>query len=155
MPLILSQKRRQTPYDDVVGELYHFPRRYRSYLNPGEPFVYYHPSETGDRGRYYFGMGRIGTVYQDPARPDHGYAEILDYLQFTREVPFRSGGVYLEARPDAGTQFFRAVRLISDEVFNIILEGSGLDPEDETEFRGLYQVRLNGLASHAAFGHQW
>jgi hypothetical protein len=122
MVLVLSQKLYRMEYNDIVGEQYHYPRRYWSYVKPGEIFVYYHPSEKQDPKRYYFGVGRIGAVQPDSSQSDHRYAEIIDYAAFPRPVPFKENGEYLEARQNAGTQFFRAVRLISKGVFNKILD---------------------------------
>ena len=89
MPLILNQKRYSSKYDDDPGVRYHYPEQYASYIQTGEIFIYYHPSEKPlDPHIYYFGMGRIGTVRSDPAHSDHYYAEILDYVPFgAREIP--------------------------------------------------------------------
>src|SRR5689334_20485575 len=108
MPLILSQKRHAPTYDDLVGEQYHYPRRYWSLVQPGAKFLYYHPEEKEDPAQYYFGFGRIGAVWADPTMPDHRYAEIIDYVDFDQPVPFKENGVYLEARPGTGTNFFSA-----------------------------------------------
>jgi len=140
MPLILSQKFHELEYDDIVGERYHYPRRYWSYVKPGEIFVYYHPAEKQDPRRYYFGMGRIGAVRPDAHQSDHRYAEIIDYVPFDRPVPFKENGDYLEARPDAGTQFFRAVRLASEEAFARILARARLDPQAALEFQDVEDI---------------
>lgn len=64
MPIVLSQKRLASTYDDELGVRYHFPAQYRRRLLPGERFVYYHPREreAGDGRQYYFGEGQIGGV---------------------------------------------------------------------------------------------
>jgi len=135
MPIILAQKSYDLLYDDIVGEQYHFPRRYWAYVQPGQVFAYYHPAEKEDTNRYYFGMGRIGAVRADARMSDHRYAEIIDYVPFQAPVPFIVNGEYLEHRPDAGPQFFRAVRLVSDGVFQRILDIAQADPETVLEFR--------------------
>lgn len=134
MPLILSQKLQGLQYNDVVGETYHYPRRYWSSVVTGEIFIYYHPAEQGDRSQYYFGLGRIGSVFPDRHNADHRYAEIIDYLPFDTPVPFKDGDKYIEAVPHQGTAFFRSVRPVSRNVFDHILALTSLDTESVGEF---------------------
>ena len=141
LALILSQKLHRLEYDDIPGEQYHYPRRYWSYIKPGECFIYYHPAETHDPRSYYFSVGRIGEVRQDVSRPDHRYAEILDCILFERPVPFKEERDYLEAKPGVGTLFFRAVRLIGQEVWDRILTRAQVDSLDMLEFEGMVQLR--------------
>jgi hypothetical protein len=140
MPLILSQKLHRLEYDDIVGEQYHYPRRYWSYVKPGEVFIYYHPSEKRDAESYYFGMGRIGTVRPDPEKPGHRYAGIIDYIPFVKPVPFKRNGEYLERRQEAGEQFFRAVRLVSQEILDRIVARAELDPDVAIEFHRVEDI---------------
>ncbi len=136
MPLILNQKRYALEFDDIVGQLYHFPQQYVSYIQTGETFVYYHPFEgAADPERYYFGMGRIGTVRGDPARSDHYYAEVLDYVPFEVAVPYTDdNGRYLEWRSGVGTRFFSSARRAGQEVFDRILEAAQMEHQAVEEF---------------------
>ena len=142
MPLILNQKRYALDFDDIVGEQYHFPQKYRSYIQTGETFVYYHPSEgTPDPDRYYFGMGRVGTVRRDPDRSGHLYAEILDYVPFGVDVPFTDdSGRYLERRPNAGTRFFSSARRADQEVVERILAGAEIEHGALEEFGSVEEL---------------
>lgn len=68
------------------------------------------------------------SIQPDPAVSDHFYAFVSDFLEFDRPVPFRYGDHYYEAglrRADGGTSrgaFGRAVRLIADAEFDLILK---------------------------------
>ena len=136
MPIVLNQKLHESGYDDDVGSRYHFPYLWDKEIQSGETFVYYHPREEGDHRRYYFGMGRVGDLQEDPLRPDHRYAEILDYLPFDPVIPFRdSDGAYLEGRPDiVQPAFQRSARRIGEKTLERILEKSGLDPKTRQDF---------------------
>jgi putative restriction endonuclease len=61
---------------------------------------------------------------------DHYYAFVEDFLEFPSPVPFKEGNFYYEAalrRNDGGTSkgaFDRAVRLISDDEYGLILSAA-------------------------------
>ena len=122
-------------YDDLPEERYHFPR---SYLNQvqhavGDFAVYYEPrrssGEASSRGgrQAYFAVARVVEIEPDPARADHYYAQISDYLEFDRPGPFREADHYFESglqREDGATSkgaFGRAVRQLPDREFDSIL----------------------------------
>jgi putative restriction endonuclease len=75
----------------------------------------------------YFATARVTDVVPDDVREDHYYALISDYLDFDKPVPFVHDGSYYESalQKDDGTTnkgaFGRAVRLISDPEFDLIL----------------------------------
>ncbi len=122
-------------YDDVPEQFYHFPRTYLNQVKEavGDWIVYYEPRRsTGDNlsrgGRLaYFAVAQIVGLRDDPNKPDHYYADIANYLDFDKVVPFREGDFYYEAalkapdgRPNQG-QSRRAVRNMSDHEFEMIL----------------------------------
>jgi putative restriction endonuclease len=123
-------------YDDLPEFRYHFPRTYLRQVEAaaGDWIIYYEPRRTsGDpssRGgrQAYFAAARVTSIQQDPAISDHFYAFVSDFLEFDRPVPFRQGDNYYEAglrRADGGTSrgaFGRAVRLITDTEFDLILK---------------------------------
>jgi putative restriction endonuclease len=127
-------------YDDLPEFRYHFPRTYLRQVEAavGDWIVYYEPRRTsGDfssRGgrQSYFATARVTSVQPDSANADHFYAFVSDFLEFDRPVPFKEGDHYYEAglqRADGGTNrgaFGRAVRLITDDEFNLVLK-SGFD----------------------------
>ena len=121
-------------YDDLPEERYHFPRTYLNQVSKavGDWIVYYEPRRsTGDlssRGgrQAYFGTARVERIYADPVLTDHFYAEVSDFLQFVRPVPFKESDRYYETqleKADGSTNkgaFGRAVRNISDLEYDLI-----------------------------------
>ncbi|RJQ28687.1 restriction endonuclease [Candidatus Parcubacteria bacterium] len=123
-------------YDDLPEERYHFPRTYLRQMEQtvGDWIIYYEPRRSsGDlssRGgrQAYFAAARLSRIEKDPARPDHYYAFVSDYLEFDHPVPFKEGGHYYESilkKEDGKTNkgaFGRAVRAIPDHEYNLILQ---------------------------------
>jgi putative restriction endonuclease len=123
-------------YDDLPEERYHFPRTYLRQVEAarGDWIVYYEPRRrSGDlssRGgrQSYFATARVDRIEPDPARDDHFYAFVSEFLEFERPVPFREGTRYFEAaleRDDGKTNkgaFGRAVRAISDAEYDLVLQ---------------------------------
>jgi putative restriction endonuclease len=78
-------------------------------------------------------VARVTSIVEDEALANHYYALVDDYLDFDRPVPFAEGSEYYESalkKADGSTNkgaFGRAVRLIPDEEFNLILK-SGFAP---------------------------
>jgi putative restriction endonuclease len=72
-------------------------------------------------------LPHVLAVEPDPARADHYYARISDYLEFDRAVPFHEDEHYFESglqRDDGKTSkgaFGRAVRPLPDHEFEAIL----------------------------------
>ena len=130
-------------YDDLVEERYHFPRTYLRQVEAavGDWVVYYEPRRTtgpnSATGRQaYFAVARVAGVIPDPARAEHFYALIRDYLPFDTAVPFRDHTGYRESklvREDGKTNkgaFGRAVReLPGEELEDIVSRGIRIGPE--------------------------
>jgi putative restriction endonuclease len=123
-------------YDDLPEVRYHFPKTYLNYARQavGDHVVYYEPrrssvnlSSAGGR-QSYFGVARVKSIVEDERQPDHYYALVDDYLDFDRPVPFSDGSLYYESalqKEDGSTNkgaFGRAVRLVPDEEFDLILK---------------------------------
>lgn len=121
-------------YDDLPENRYHFPKTYLNQVDKavGDWIVYYEPRRsTGDLSssggrQVYFATARVDRIIPDPVRSDHYYAEVSNFLPFTRPVPFREGShtyeVMLE-KSDGSTNkgaFGRAVRNISDREYDLI-----------------------------------
>lgn len=132
-------------YDDHPEERYHFPRTYLNVAQRavGDWIVYYEPrrpaagsERTGGR-QAYFAVARVVRIDRDPARDDHFYARMADYLPFPSPPGFTEGGLHLEGalrKPDGSTNrgaFGRAVRALPDHEFEAILAlgFAGLRPE--------------------------
>lgn len=151
--VILNQYRRGSSYKDQVGFLYHFPRRYLKRLSLTETrVIYYEPRAGGDQ--VYFGYGRIGDIWKDPEDPTHHYAEILDYVPFSREVSYYRGA----ASPWEPWKSMRnSVRRVSRDLFEEILSTGGLDrklittwPASATDLEEFYAVAKPTLRRYLA-----
>jgi len=137
-------------YDDLPERRYHFPATYLNQIKAakGDLIVYYEPRGTTADNRSrdgrmsYFAVARISDYREDPAKNGHYYAEITDYLDFDKVVPFREGTFYFEAalngpdgRPNQGATR-RAVRNMPDHEFELILRAgfsSELARQPQTE----------------------
>jgi len=125
----------QPAYDDLPEQRYHFQSAYLRQVQEtvGDWITYYEPrrrepsgNKTGGRLAY-FAVAKVVGVRADERVADHFYADVTNYLEFDRAVPFREGEHYYEAalqREDGGTSkgaFGRAVRTMPDREFNAIL----------------------------------
>lgn len=134
MKAVLTTKKMPT-YDDDPSVRYHFPRIYIRQIEQaiGDFIIYYEPrrtsSDPSSRGgsQSYFAVARLTAIRPDPQRSDHFYADLTDYIDFDRLVPFSRRITYFESalrKEDGSTNkgaFGRAVRQISDEEFENIL----------------------------------
>ena len=136
-------------YDDLPERRYHFPRTYLRQVEQtlNDWIVYYEPrratAEVSSRGgrQVYFATARVDAVRADPVRAEHFYAEVSNYLEFVRPVPFATAGEYLESalrKGDGSTNkgaFGRAVRALPDREYDLIWRAGfghviGLDPRE-------------------------
>ena len=144
-------------YDDRPEEHYHFPATYLNQVRAavGDYIIYYEPRrssiEDASRGgrQAYFATARVDDVGVDPSRPEHFYAQMSQYLDFDRPVPFAEAGHYYESalRKSDGTTnkgaFGRAVRTIPDLEFDRILKSGfaaelmPISNEENTSYREL------------------
>jgi len=123
-------------YDDVKGKQYHFPKRYLSKVEKtvGDWVVYYEPI-FGEKGLFYTGCGRVAGVRPDANQHGHYYADISDYLDFDRNVPYRENRGYESKLVDAdgrvnGGTAQNSVRLIEEHEFTRIVD-AGLSQEPD------------------------
>lgn len=122
-------------YKDVPERFYHFPRTYlrQAEAAVGDMIVYYEPRRTGvenvsGHGRQaYFAVARVTRIRSDPDLANHFYADVEDYLDFDRPVPFKANNAYLESaleRDDGLTNkgaFGRSVRVLLEHEFAAIM----------------------------------
>src|SRR5262245_21003456 len=131
MNIILAQRiDYESEYDDTPFEVYHFPKRYRNQIRPGDTFIYYQGDRHNREHRYYFGCGIVGkiVVSQDG---QHFYAHLLDGHKFKKAVPlympaggfFESLG-YDEVRGASTPSWRSSIRKISQEAFNAIISAA-------------------------------
>ncbi|HEX8320481.1 HNH endonuclease [Longimicrobium sp.] len=135
MPLVLVENERTAggrydAWQDLTGQRYHFPNAYRLMVREGEEFVYYRGVRaSGGRRRAhpeYFGYGRIGRVWPDPANDESApkrtrswFCEISDFQRFASPVPWKRDGLTIEEIPR--NLFGNGVRRISQAVLDEIL----------------------------------
>jgi hypothetical protein len=95
----------ESKWDDVKGDLYHYPSMYKGILTPGCKIIYYKgkmkekrflPSRLSPEA-HYFGIGIIGNSIEDSesAKKDR-YCEILNYQEFAVGIPIKISNEYLE-----------------------------------------------------------
>jgi putative restriction endonuclease len=123
-------------YDDRPEDYYHFPRMYLNQVRAavGDQIIYYEPrrvdSSISSRGgrQAYFASARVDGIREDANTPDHFYADISNFLPFSRAVPFREGDHYYESRlrAEGGKTNVgwaqRAVRNIPEAEFDLIFK---------------------------------
>lgn len=110
--------------------------------------VYYEPRRSGSElhsvlGRQaYFAVATVSQIRPDPLRPDHFYADIENYLDFARPVPFKHAGTFLESaleREDGQTNkgaFGRSVRIVPEHEFAAIFS-AGYPDTSQSEFASI------------------
>lgn len=139
MPIVLSQRiDLESDYEDVPFEVYHFPRRYRNQIRPGNRFVYYQGDRHKRANRYYFGHGVIGSVDTDA---ESYYARFVYARRFGKRVPIYNpnGGFYesidFEAvRKRENPPWQSSIRPLSEAAFTAILDVADT-PASPAEYR--------------------
>jgi|TARA_B100000959_G_scaffold9989_1_gene10123 predicted HNH restriction endonuclease len=131
MLIILSQRiDYESEYEDIPFSIYHFPKRYRNQIKPGDRFIYYQGDRYKRENRYYFGTGIIGKVEPDE-NGKYYYAEIIEGVPFNKKVPIynESGGFiesidYFDVRQKPNPSWQNSIRKISYGAFDAILQRS-------------------------------
>lgn len=137
MKIVLSQRIDiESDYDDVPFSTYHFPKRYRNQIHPGDRFIYYQGNRFKKEHRYYFGCGVIGAVEPDTSGENY-YAEILEGRRFSKGVPiylpndngFIESLGFQDVRNRPNPSWQNSIRKISDEAFKTILNFAGINTD--------------------------
>ena len=121
----------ESQWDDIKGEIYHYPKSYVSILTPGCQVIYYkgkmrdrtYEKHRLSREPHYFGIGVIGDSILDPdGERGERYCEVLDYREFEQAVPHKINGEYLEVIPESrSSNYWRfGVREIDKQTYNKI-----------------------------------
>src|SRR4051794_28391971 len=85
----------ESVWDDIKGDLYHYPSTYQSILTPACKVLYYKgkmlnktfASERLSPSPHYFGIGVVGDSIADPnSNKKDRYCEIHDYQEFSEAV---------------------------------------------------------------------
>jgi len=127
----------ESKWDDIKGDLYHYPSTYRKILTSGCKVIYYKGkllNKTFESVRlsaepHYFGIGIIGESIVDPeSSKGDRYCEILNYQEFEKAVSIKDGENYLETIPEARkTNYWRfGVREINRSDYERILSAAAI-----------------------------
>lgn len=123
----------KSAWNDETGVLYHFPKRYLKFLEPGTEVIYYKgkmkdPEYKKSRMTpepHYFARAKIHSVYPDPdnSKDENHYAIICEYQPFIEPVLAKISGKYFEDIPASrATNYWRdGVRHIEKSVYDKIL----------------------------------
>ena len=127
----------ESKWDDIKGDLYHYPSTYQKILIKGCNVIYYKGKMRNSVFKpqrlsiepHYFGIGVVGDSIVDPESDKNDrYCEILNYQEFEKAVPIKFGGDYLEVIPEARkANYWRfGVREIDKSTFERILGATSL-----------------------------
>ncbi|MFH4371218.1 HNH endonuclease [Vibrio alginolyticus] len=153
---------------DDTGVLYHFPKRYLKYLEPGTQVIYYkgrikdkaYQESRLSNEPHYFGIGTIGKVFPDRNSTKNDYFGTIDSFEtFTKPILAKIDGNYLENIPSnlVSNYWRNGVRPISKENYELILQhlsedglrmvspkyGTGESSEQSHMFESLHEGDLN------------
>lgn len=121
----------ESEWEDQTGVLYHFPKRYAKYLEPGTKVIYYKGKIKNIAFRsnrltdapHYFAIAKIGNTYPDQeSKKGDLFATIIDFAVFNQPILAKKHGDYLEQIPESKkTNYWRdGVRPIDKEIFEAI-----------------------------------
>ncbi|WP_196888432.1 DUF3883 domain-containing protein [Aureivirga sp. CE67] len=119
-------------WNDETGSIYHFPKKYLKHLQPGTKIIYYkgrikdnsYLKSRLSKDPHYFGFGEIGNIWKDGNNEKNYFAEIINYIPFTKAVSFKvENGSYIEIIPqNKKSNYWRdGVRSTSKEVYHKII----------------------------------
>ncbi len=122
----------ESPWEDIKGEVYHYPNTYRNILTPGCQIVYYKGKLRDQRFSesrlsdepHYFGCAEIGESTDDPSsKKGDLFCKVIKYQEFEYAVPFKVNGKYIENIPESRkSNFFRfGVRETDKDTYDHIL----------------------------------
>ncbi|WP_207533618.1 protein NO VEIN domain-containing protein [Desertivirga arenae] len=131
--LILAEND-ESQWDDETGAKYHFPIKYKNLVLPGTKFIYYkgglRNKEFADKrlldSQHYFGMGEIGTVYEDTEHPKRLFAEVVNYEQFSHGVFWKNNDNEHFEEVSRSNHFRDGVRTIPKDRFQKIIDAAGV-----------------------------
>ena len=120
-------------WKDDTGVLYHFPKKYLRYLEPGTQVIYYkgriqdkaYQNKRLSDQPHYFGLATIGKVFLDKESSKKDYFCTVDsYEQFTHPILAKIDGSYLETIPSnlISNYWRNGVRPVSKENYERILD---------------------------------
>ena len=122
----------ESAWNDETGILYHFPKKYKKYLEPGTRVIYYKgkirnklfSNSRLSSSPHYFAIAKIGRIYSDKdSTKGDLFATIIDFTPFEKAVLAKSESGYLETIPESRTsKYWRdGVRVINQKIYQKIV----------------------------------
>lgn len=122
----------ESEWNDIKGDLYHYPNKYKNILIPGCKVIYYKSKIKNNKFKdsrlspdpHYFGAGIVGDSILDPhSSKNDRYCEILDFKEFEQAVPIKTNNQYFEEIPKTReiNYWWDGVRKINQKTYNNIL----------------------------------
>lgn len=121
----------ESAWADETGILYHFPKRYLKYLEPGTNIIYYKgglKNKSFSKNRlsdapHYFAIGKISKTYPDKESSKNDFfATITDFIPFEEAVLAKDDAKYIETIPESRkSNYWRdGVRAIDEDTYHLI-----------------------------------
>lgn len=145
----------ESAWEDETGFLYHFPKRYLKYLEPGTNIIYYKgqiKNKIFSKARlsdspHYFAIGKIGKVYPDKKSDKNDFfATIDDFTTFDKAVLAKKDSKYLEIIPESRkNNYWRdGVRAIDEDTYQLILSQISSNTVSEKKTAYVLDKHLTG-----------
>lgn len=141
MPTIIVEND-VSQWDDLTGEVYHFPKRYKELLLPGEKVIYYKgrikdksfKNQRLSPDPHYFGIAEIGKIISIKDGKEL-LGEIINFRPFIKAVNFQDSEGYLEKIPkNKEKNYWRdGVRKIDEDTYKRIVDLENLGPVREAK----------------------
>ena len=137
----------ESAWADETGILYHFPKRYLKYLEPGTNIIYYKgglKNKSFSKNRlsdapHYFAIAKIGKTYPDKESIKNDFfATITEFIPFEEAVLAKDDSNYLETISESRkSNYWRdGVRAIDAETYYLII--SKVNPNKVSEQKKVY-----------------
>lgn len=126
--LVLTQYRKNSEYNDFIGNYYHFPKSYiNQFQNLPIEFLYYEPAKSGGKGEF-FGYGKIKVnPFVDKRDSDFFFVQIDEYRAFANNVSYKnSEGEVIEKISSPYYNSQNSVRKISEKLLDDIILDAGI-----------------------------
>ena len=151
MYLVLSQRKDyESTYKDKLFLVYHYPKMYRNQIHTGDDFVYYQGNRSDRRQRYYYGIGKIGKIFNTD--DENYYAELVGCKSFNKTVPIYRDDGYIEqidyqsVRKSPAPPWQSSIRPISKRAYELILQNAlGLISIDSHSLQIELEVELKSF----------
>jgi putative restriction endonuclease len=140
MPHTVIVENDESQWHDQTGSLFHFPSRYRKFLQPGTKLLYYKGKQTKSlyaakrlsAAPHYFGIAEAGKAWKDPkSRKRDWFIEVLGYRPFTAAVLAKQGKAFIEKiPPNRVTNYWRdGARPVDEATYLKVMSQASLLPE--------------------------